>query len=69
MMEAIEIVKEPEVGVDIGGGAHAFDISVMGRFTSVEDLDAFMAHPLHAELRPRLIEAMEEWAVVDHAAS
>jgi len=44
----IDLLRHLEVGIDVIRSERSYDIALMTRFDSLEDLQAYQVHPYHA---------------------
>jgi len=49
MQGTIPHLRQLEVGVDLVRSERSFDLALVTRFDSVEDLQSYQVHPYHAE--------------------
>lgn len=59
----VPTLKSVEVGVDVLRSDRSYDVVLIGRFDSLEDLDAYQVHPYHQEI----VQFMR--TVVDHSVA
>ncbi len=50
MQGRIEYLYDLKVETDIRHGAASYDIILITQFASIEDFDAYLAHPIHIEV-------------------
>ncbi len=44
-------VRHLEVGVNLDYSYHSYDLSLLAKFDSLEDLQAYQSHPAHVEVK------------------
>lgn len=67
MRENIPQLKELEVGVDVVRSERSFDVSIITRFDSHEDMDEYQVHPYHVnEVIKNLKPMLERSAAIDY---
>ncbi|MEE9614015.1 MAG: Dabb family protein [Thermodesulfobacteriota bacterium] len=62
----VPVVKELEVGVDVGGSPRSYDLALSSTFESMEDVGVYSAHPDHIEVVGRINELCEPVVKVDY---
>ncbi|MGB9936512.1 MAG: Dabb family protein [Methanobacterium sp.] len=62
----IEELKHIEVGRDITKSDRSYDVALLTKFESVEDLKAYQINPLHVEIAEYLVSASESIVAVDY---
>ncbi len=50
LKDKIELVKELEVGEDVGGKPNSYDIVLNSVFETFDDVEAYAVHPDHVEV-------------------
>ncbi|AEG60898.1 Dabb family protein [Desulforamulus ruminis] len=55
-----------EVGVDVLHTERSYDLALVSKFNSLEDLQAYQIHPLHVEVAEYLATVREAVAAVDY---
>jgi len=65
MRGAIPELAGIEVGVDVDRSERAWDVALVTRFRSAEDLAAYRAHPVHQGVLAHVRESCSQTAVVD----
>ncbi len=55
-----------EVGIDIARSGRAWDLALLTRFDSRDELDAYRDHPVHQEVLKTVRVLTSESAVVDY---
>ncbi len=58
-----------EVGTDVLHTDRSYDLALMARFDSLEDLQAYQIHPLHQEVVKYILSVRESIVAVDYAGS
>jgi hypothetical protein len=66
MRGKIPQLRHLEAGVDVVRSGRSWDVVLLARFDSREDLDAYAIHPVHLELVAWLSERRESACVVDY---
>jgi hypothetical protein len=66
MKSKIQELKEIEVGIDITNSNRSYDIALLTKFDSVEDLKAYQINSLHVEVAEYMISAGESIVAVDY---
>lgn len=64
----IEVLLDLQVEVDIRRGESSYDILLITKFASMEDLDAYIVHPAHLEVAKYIGSVMDTQAVVCYEA-
>jgi DNA-binding Lrp family transcriptional regulator len=64
MKGKIEVLRDLQVEVNIRHGASSYDILLITRFSSMEDLDAYLIHPIHLEVSKYITGVLESGASV-----
>jgi len=63
----VELLRHLEVGLDVLHSARSFDIALLTKFDSLDDLQAYQIHPYHGgDVAPFMRELSEAVAVVDY---
>lgn len=62
----IPVLKGLEVGVDLLKSGRSYDIALIARFDSLEDLDAYQSHPAHVEAAGYISGVRESAIAVDY---
>lgn len=65
LRDTIPEVLELEAGEDISRSSASFDVGLLTRFSSPEDLEAYRVHPAHVKVVEFIQEVCDERAVVD----
>ena len=66
MQGQVPQLRHLEVGVDILHSARSYDIALVTKFDSLEDLQDYQNHPVHVKVKEQIVEAAEAVAVVDY---
>lgn len=64
MRERIEFLRDLKIEVNIRPGASAYDIILIARYDSMEDLEAYLIHPVHVEVSKYIAGVLESSAAV-----
>ena len=64
MKGKIEVLRDLQVEVDIRHGESSYDILLITKFTSMEDMDAYLVHPVHVGVSKYILRVMETGAAV-----
>lgn len=59
-------LKNIEVGMDITNSGRSYDIALLTKFDTVEDLEAYQINPLHVEVAEYMVSAGESIVAVDY---
>ncbi len=59
-------LRHLEVGTDILHSGRSFDIALITRFDSLEELQAYQAHPAHVEVAEYMTSVRESAVSVDY---
>ena len=62
----IKELKHIEVGRDITHSDRSYDVALLTKFESAEDLKAYQINPLHVEVAEYLVSASESIVAVDY---
>jgi hypothetical protein len=63
----VPMLRHIEVGLDVVHSGRSFDIALVTRFDSLDDLQAYQEDPYHGgDVAPYMREASEAVAVVDY---
>jgi Stress responsive A/B Barrel Domain len=68
MAGKIPQLRHLEVGVNILQSERSYDLALVARFDSVDDLQVYQNHPVHVEVVKYMQEARQEVVVVDYEA-
>jgi hypothetical protein len=58
-----------EVGADILHTDRSYDLALVAKFDSLEDLNAYQIHPLHQQVVKYMMSVRESAVAVDYAGS
>ena len=61
----IELVKELEVGTDVGGKPNSYDIALNSVFETLDDVEEYAIHPDHVEVVTMVRSLCESSVKVD----
>lgn len=61
----IDVLKSIEVGIDVLHSARSYDIALITKFNSLEDLEIYQVHPEHQKVIAHMNEARESSVSVD----
>lgn len=61
----IDLVKELEVGADVGGKPNSYDIALNSVFETFDDVEEYAAHPDHVEVVTMVRRLCESSVKVD----
>ena len=64
MSGKIECLIDIKTELDIRHGASSFDIMLITKFDSMEDLEAYLVHPVHVEVAKYIANVMAKGASV-----
>lgn len=65
----IDLLRHIEAGVDVVRSERSYDIALLTRFDSLEDLQAYQVHPYHAgEVIPHMKSVCSSVVAVDFEA-
>jgi hypothetical protein len=59
MRGKIPVLKELEVGIDVVHSERSYDIALIAKFDSLEDLKVYDGHPEHLVLKEYMLNARE----------
>ena len=65
LKDRISVVRELEVGEDIGGKPNSYDIALNSVFDNFEDVEAYAVHPEHVKVVDMVRERCEASVKVD----
>lgn len=66
MRGKIPQLRQLEIGVDILHSQRSYDIVLITKFDSLEELQAYQAHPVHVEVAKYMTSVRESAAAVDY---
>jgi len=61
----IEVLRSIEVGVDVLHSDRSYDIALITKFDSMEDLDTYQVHPVHKKVIEHMMQVREASVAVD----
>lgn len=61
-------LRHLEVGIDVVRSPRSYDLALVTKFDSLEDLAAYQAHPVHQEVVRYIRSAAESSVTVDYKA-
>lgn len=61
----IPVLRHLEVGTDILHSERSYDIALIAKFDSMDDLQAYQVHPVHLEVAKYIMAAKESAIAVD----
>jgi hypothetical protein len=64
MQGKIEPLRDLQVEVNIRPGVSSYDIILITKFASMEDLEAYLVHPVHVEVSKYIAGVLETGAAV-----
>ncbi|MHB8074507.1 Dabb family protein [Desulfosporosinus fructosivorans] len=64
MKGKIEVLRDVQVEVDIRHGESSYDILLITKFASMEDMDSYLVHPVHVEVSKYILKVMDTGAAV-----
>lgn len=65
MKGKIPILRYLEVGIDVLHSERSYDIALITKFDSMDDLQAYQIHPVHIEVAKYIMSAKESAIAVD----
>ncbi|MGZ7160988.1 MAG: Dabb family protein [Methanobacterium sp.] len=66
MKGKIKELKHIEVGIDVTNSDRSYDIALLTKFNSVQDLEAYQNNPLHIGVAEYMVSVGESIVVVDY---
>jgi len=66
MKGKIPQLRHLEVGVDVLHSERSYDLALVTKFDSMEDLKAYQAHPVHVEVQKYMTSVRESSVTVDY---
>ena len=67
MQGKIDVLRHLEVGADVIRSERSFDIALVTRFDSLDDLQAYQVHPIHGgDVAPYMRSVSEAVVAVDY---
>ncbi|WP_371362088.1 hypothetical protein SRRS_33310 [Sporomusa rhizae] len=64
MQGKIEFLRDLKVEMNIRQGASSYDLLMSAQYNSLEDLEAYIIHPVHVEVAKYIAGVLETSAVV-----
>lgn len=61
----IEVLRSIEVGIDVLHSERSYDIALITKFDSMEDLDIYQVHPVHKKVIEHMSQVREASVAVD----
>ena len=65
LKDKIELVKELEIGTDVGGKPNSYDIALNSVFETFDDVEEYAIHPDHVEVVTTVRRLCESSVKVD----
>lgn len=62
----IEVLRQIEVGIDVLHTERSYDIALVTKFDSLEDLQTYQVHPVHQEVIAHMAAVRDASASVDY---
>ena len=66
MQGKIDLLRHLEVGMDVLRSERSYDLALVTKFDSLEDLQAYQVHPVHVEVAKYLGTVRESSIAVDY---
>lgn len=66
MKGKIPQLRHLEVGIDVLHSERSYDIALVTKFDSLEELQAYQAHPVHVEVAKYMTSVRESAVAVDY---
>ena len=64
MRGQIEVLRDVRVELDIRHGPSSYDLMLIAQFASMQDLEAYLVHPLHVKVAQYIASVLETAASV-----
>lgn len=64
MKGKIDVLRDIQVEIDIRHGEASYDLLLITQFSSMEDMEAYLSHPVHVEVSKYIADVMESGASV-----
>ena len=61
----IPVLRYLEAGIDVLNSERSYDIALITKFDSMDDLQAYQVHPVHLEVAKYIMSAKESAIAVD----
>lgn len=62
----VPVLRHLEIGTDVIKSARSYDISLIAKFDTIEDLEAYQNHPFHVEVAGYMAGVRESAIAVDY---
>jgi hypothetical protein len=62
----VPVLRHLEVGVDLIKSSRSYDIALIAKFDSLEDLEVYQNHPFHVEVAGYMATVRESAVAVDY---
>jgi len=62
MKERIDVLQDIKVELNILPSASSYDLLLITKFNSLEDIDAYLVHPVHQEVSNYIVNVLDELA-------
>ena len=62
----VPVLRHLEIGVDIIKSERSYDIALIAKFDSLEDLEAYQNHPFHLEVAGYMATVRDSAVAVDY---
>jgi len=62
----IPLLRQLEVGIDVLHSERSYDIALVTKFDSLEELEAYQKHPVHVEVAKYMTSVRESAIAVDY---
>ncbi len=69
MKGKIRELKDIEVGIDVTHSNRSYDLALITKFDSVEDLEAYQVHPVHVNVAEYIVSVRASTVTVDFESS
>lgn len=66
LKDKVQVLKHLEVGTDVVRGERSYDIALVARFDTLDDLEAYRVHPAHQEVVEYIKTVKESTVAVDY---
>lgn len=66
MQGKISVVRHLEVGIDVVKSERSYDLALLAKFDSLEDLQTYQVHPVHQEIIEFINTVKESTLAVDY---
>ncbi|GGJ13573.1 stress responsive protein [Alicyclobacillus cellulosilyticus] len=68
MQEKIPVLRALEVGIDVIRSDRAYDLALIARFDTIDDLHAYAEHPAHMEVLSYIRQVQDHIVSVDYVS-